>query len=485
MRASCFTIPLSLALTLFLLPCAGASGIIGDPPVQQTASALQTADPVPLMESSRPGPGPADDPSAAASALLPTTIRLEAGQYRLYRNDQPYYIKGVGGDRYLELAAAAGANSVRPWGAHHAGKMLEEAQKLDMSVLVGFWLSHDAGHYEREEYRDKKFAEVREVVQRYKHHPALLMWSLGNEINLQGAGTPLAWQFVNELAEYIKSEDPDHPVITVISYDETSMDLIACHAPQLDAVGINAYRSVSRVHEMVENSLFSGPYLITEWGVDGHWEVDKTTWGSPIEPTSTQKAQDYHRRYAEHILANSDRCLGSYVFLWGQKQERTATWFSMFIENIPGYEITQVSSPAVDVMGFNWSGAWPENRAPEVTRMTINLSSAYDDIALHPGQPLMAAVTAWDPENDRLTYLWELLEKPTDLGEGGAYERRPNRVGDMTTSSQPMVILRAPQAPGFYRMFVYVFDEKGHVGTANVPFKVHPLQGIDTIADSR
>jgi hypothetical protein len=50
----------------------------------------------------------------------------------------------------------------------------------------------------------------------------LLIWSLGNEINLEDADTRAAWLFVDELACMIKDQDANHPVITVIASKQTT-----------------------------------------------------------------------------------------------------------------------------------------------------------------------------------------------------------------------------------------------------------------------
>jgi hypothetical protein len=423
--------------------------------------------------------GIASSPDKAAPLVQ---ICRRENQFYLYRGDELYYVKGVGGDRYLESAAAAGANSVRTWGSQDATAVLDHAHSLNMTVMLGIWMSHEADSYLSADYKRGKIAEVKAVLEQCKDHPALLMWAVGNEINLEGADTPEAWNFINELAQLIKSYDPDHPVISVVSFSDKVFDNIARYAPDLDAVGINAYGSLPKLRTTIERSAYSGPYLVTEWGTNGHWEVDQTSWGSPIEPTSAEKAALFQSRYEHDILANRDRCLGSYVFVWGEKQERTPTWYSMFIEEIPGVPLKKVSCPQVDVMGYSWTGLWPSNRAPEVTALTINGRAADGGVNLAAGQQLVAAVSAHDPDEDHLTYIWELLKKPELLGTGGGYEPRPERIGGVSHGTRPWLDLSAPETTGAYRLFVYVLDENGHVGTANIPFQVTSYQAHEGIA---
>jgi len=417
-------------------------------------------------------------PAAVAEALPETTatvaVTIQAGEqgYRLYRGGQPYFIKGVGGRRYLQMAAQAGANSVRTWGTHEAGDLLDRAHDYGMTVTLGIWLSHIAPDYLDPAYRRRTVDEIQQVLDRHKNHPALLMWALGNEINLEGAGTPDAWQFVDELARMIKSQDPNHPVISVISFDDVTADTVAAYAPHLDALGINAYGTLSKVRAMIDASTFKGPYLITEWGVNGHWEAERTVWGRPIEPTSQQKVDFHLQRYAQEILANSDRCIGSYVFLWGQKQERTPTWYSMFIEQLPGLERPAAACATVDAMQYSWSGGWPSNRAPAVGRMTIDDQFAGGGVTFAPGQPFVASVEAVDPENDGLRFVWQMMAEPITLSTGGAYEPQPEPLGEMIAEDLGKLHLTAPDNAGEYRLFVYVLDPDGRVGTANVPFQV-------------
>ena len=60
------------------------------------------------------------------------------------------------------------------------------------------------------------------IVELYKNHPAILMWSLGNEWNLEYNkyyGYPTVTEAAiatNEAARLIKQSDPNHPVSSCI-----------------------------------------------------------------------------------------------------------------------------------------------------------------------------------------------------------------------------------------------------------------------------
>jgi hypothetical protein len=158
--------------------------------------------------------------------------------------------------------------------------------------------------------------------------------------------------------------------------------------------------------------------------------------------------------------------------LWGQKQERTPTWYGMFLERLTDLGLNQETCPTLDAMIYKWSGAWPTNRAPNVTALTLNGQPATANVTLTAGQTVQANVTATDPESDPMTFIWELLPEPTVVGTGGSAEPRPTRV-NQATSATPTTTITAPAAAGQYRVFVYVLDGQGHAGTANLPFLVN------------
>src|SRR5699024_8175702 len=106
---------------------------------------------------------------------------------------------------------------------------------------------------------------------------------------------------------------------------------------------------------------------------------------------------------------------------------------------------------------------------PIIKNMTIN------DISFNPyvkaNQPFDGKVDVSDREGDKLTYVWEVLKEATITATGGAYEPRPDRVGEVKVTDINLLQLSMSEK-GYYRLYVYVLDNTGFVATANIPFAV-------------
>jgi Glycosyl hydrolases family 2, TIM barrel domain len=398
----------------------------------------------------------------------PTVVKVQRDGtgYQLLRDGRPYVIKGGGGRMYLEALKAAGGNSLRTWGEDDLEPLLDRAQELGLTVTVGIWLGQERQGFD---YRDagavrREVEKARRFFRRYRRHPALLMWGLGNE--MEGSGeNPVIWRTVNEIAKVAKSEDPDHPTMTVIAEAggrKISQFLSLCR--DVDVLGINSYGGLTTLPKRLADAGFDRPYVITEFGPPGPWEVRKTSWGAPVEPTSSEKARLYLGNHAHSIAGQHGRCLGSYAFLWGHKQEATATWFGMFLPS--GERLG-----AVDAMTFAWTGRWPENRAPELNGFATEAREA----ELTPGTRFTARLDATDPEGDPLVVRWEVRSESVDRREGGDRETEPPAHPECFVEAKGLdATFRAPTRAGAYRIFTYLYDGKGGAACANVPFAVRP-----------
>lgn len=394
-------------------------------------------------------------------------LRESGGRFQLVRNGQTYRVKGAGGVSYFPELAGAGGNSIRTWSTKGLEKVLDDAHKEGLTVCVGLWLQHERHGFD---YSDaaavkKQHDETLADVQKFKDHPAVLLWGIGNE--MEGEGTnPLIWKAVNDIARGVKQIDPNHPTMTVIAElgeGEAKPRAIHHHCPDIDVVGINSYKEITTVADRYLKSGASKPYIITEHGPTGPWEIDKTAWGSPIEPSSTEKAAAYANGYQSAVLNHPELCLGSYAFLWGSKQETTATWFGMLLSD--GSRVA-----AIDVMTELWSGSPPKNRCPQIVSLSVDQAQG-----LKPGSTISANLVARDPGADELTIRWVLTSDSGTIGVGGDAQKEEAIVENAVHAdgaNGKNATVTVPQVKGTYRLFAYVYDDHGGAAVANVPIQV-------------
>lgn len=401
------------------------------------------------------------------------TLQNTNGKYQLLVNNKPFYINGAGLE-FGNIAALAkhNGNSFRTWrtdnGQKSGQEVLDEALENGLMVTMGIDVARERHGFD---YNDsiavkKQLESIKKQVLEFKDHPALLIWGIGNELNLNYTN-PKVWDAVNEISKMIHEIDPNHLTTTSLAgISEREISLIKERCPDIDILSVQMYGDLPNLPKLIREFGWEGPYMVTEWGATGHWEVPKTEWGAPIEENSTLKAANYLKRFKGGIEADSLQCIGSYVFLWGNKQERTPTWYGIFLEN--GNE-----TESVDVMHYIWNGSWPTNRSPQIESFVLDNKTAYESVNLDAKKSYQAEVVINDFENDTITYSWEILPESTDLGHGGDFESRPKAVENLFTNQENgKLTFNAPEK-GLYRLFVYASDGNNHAATANIPFKVN------------
>ena len=388
------------------------------------------------------------------------------------RNGEPYFVKGavVGPGGSLDVLKASGANSIRT----QAGR-LDEAQRRGFTALVGLPLGNPRQGFDYSDTNkvQAQYNRARDIVLKYRNHPALLFWNLGNEpeIHTTPAQRAPVWKEANRLAQMIKEEDPNHPVMVVIGGQYADMlhelnDL----CPALDLAGLNSYAQMLKLPEEIAKQGWTRPYVVTEFGPRGHWQVAKTVWRVPLEDDANAKA-DFYRRAYEHSVSGQPTCLGSYVFYWAHKQEKTHTWYGMFLPD-------GSRTPAIDTMTWLWTGRWPSNQCPVLGTNSLRVALAGGAAAANPGvvpagAKLSCDVDVSDPDGDTLQITWEVRNDVADNpGVGGDWEPGTKPIDNAVVSTSPdgrHAGLLLPSLPGKYRVFVYAHDGHGNATTANVP----------------
>lgn len=412
---------------------------------------------------------PATSGAEQGSGPIKVEVVGQDGNYQLLRGGEPYVVRGVGAivSNYAELARRGG-NSVRTWNVDMAQLRLDQAlhDGVTVSLCLPVVAERYGFDYDDAPSVDAQRTRVSAIVERYANHPALLSWILGNELNY-AHGNPRVWDEINTLSQIAHQIDPNHPTTTAIAgLDETLIQTLRERSPDLDFLSFQLYGSLALLPKFAKGVLKDIPFMITEWGPLGHWEVGKTNWGAPVEQNSSEKAEHFLNQYRKFIAPHLGNSLGSYAFLWGQKQERTSTWYSMFT-------YSGESTETMDALQTAWGGQTPENRAPRVASLLLHGKNANQNVTLSTAGSYPAKLSASDPDDDELRFSWSLRAESQATAEGGDFEEAIEDIeGLIENPTLRQVVMRAPDRPGAYRLFVEVYDGKGHAGYANLPFLV-------------
>jgi len=387
--------------------------------------------------------------------------------WTLLRNGQPFFIKGAGGDHNKQTLVDCGGNSFRVWGADDLDNQLAQANRLGLAVAVGIWLEHSPGNHHFDYNNPDQVAQqlqcVRQTILKYRDNPAVLVWALGNEMEGYKQGDdPMIWHAVQDAAAMVHKLDPNHPTMTVIA--EIGGKRVECvnrYCPDIDILGINSYGGAPSVAQRYRVLGGTKPYIITEFGPQGQWEVSKNAWGAPLDVTSTAKAKNYRESYEKSILGEKDKlCLGSYTFLWGFKREATATWYGMFL---PDGSRTE----AVDTMSELWTGHAPAHRCPQIEPLIV------DHVQVGPGEIVHAKLRVTDPDNNPMTVKWALEKDPAAYDTGGEFQGEPTKYPPaIVRSDLDGADVRLPTDVGAYWLYAYVYDGHGGAAVADVSLAV-------------
>src|SRR6056300_367304 len=168
-------------------------------------------------------------------------------------NDRPFFIKGICYhpvekgqtmrsfgqiENDLKLITAAGVNTLRVYEPIASREILDQIYDAGLRVIISFGFNQ-GGVY------DLQSETYLDYVERFKSHPAILLWELGNEYNYHpewfGGGDINVWyKALNNAAEQIHQNDPMHPVST--AHGELPKEWVLASCPNVDVWEMNVYR---------------------------------------------------------------------------------------------------------------------------------------------------------------------------------------------------------------------------------------------------
>ena len=423
--------------------------------------------------------------SGTATAQSVVKVTGTQGNWQLTLNGQPYYIKGLdyGPDlkttqgttnAYVADLVATGANTTRTWGTGSTtSNLLTAVDKYNAHVVMGFWVNQNV-NYCTASNLNTTLNQIVNWVNSYKNDPGALVWDIGDEVILQAqnyfSGTTLQndrvcyAQFVNQISQAIHAADPNHPTTSTDAWTG-AWPYYASYSPDLDMLAVNSYGGICSVQSAWaagpnNNGVsYAKPYIVTEFGPSGEWEVPNDSNGVPTEPTDLQKAAAYPNAWACITGSNGNGAagvsLGATAFIYGNKNDFGGTWFN------DEYTTSMTKRLSYYSQYKMYKGAASTaNQPPACQSITLSQTSN-----IPPGGTLTITTDFVDPENDPMTFNIMLSEKYIN-GITSLSNATFKQTGSQTFS------VTAPSTAGVWKIYVYAFDGHNNVGIESASLAV-------------
>lgn len=408
------------------------------------------------------------------------------GNWQLTVGGKPYTVKGLtwgpaiaDAPKHMPDVRSMGVNTIRTWGTDAStGPLLDSAAAHGIKVVNGFWLQPGGGpgsggcvdYVTDTAYKNNMLTEFARWVEAYKSHPATLMWNVGNEsvLGLQNCYSEAELEaqrnaytgFVNDVAKKIHGIDPDHPVTSTDAWTG-AWPYYKRNAPDLDLYSMNSYGDVCGVQEDWEEGGYTKPYLITEGGPAGEWEVPDDANGVPDEPTDVQKAEGYTKAW-DCVTGHRGVALGATLFHYGIEHDFGGIWFNLVpdgLKRLSYYAVKKAYSGSI-------AG---DNTPPVITNMAVSPASSAP-----AGGEFTVRADVRDPDGDAITYKIFLSGNHAN-GDKRLVEAKWRSTGNGTFA------VTAPEKLGVWKVYVQAEDGRGNAGieTKSVKVVAPPVTGTN------
>lgn len=403
-----------------------------------------------------------------------TTIIKTDSIWKLHVDGKPFDVKGVtfghvddveNYDAYFKDLQALGVNTIRLWATgKNTMKLLDVAEKYNIKIMMGIWMRHgrpgmeddDSFNYLKDtEGMETMYNNAIEVVQKYKNHPAVLTWGIGNEVYLNMA-TDAEKEAYSKLLERICSDikkiDENHPITSVEAWT-FGLDWWQKYVPSIDIYGLNSYGAgANYLADELKKRNIDKPYIITEFGVTGEWDIKAEKNGVKIEPSDQEKYDAIAKGYHDWIKSKPN-CLGMYVFHYANGNNFGTPW--LFTHHRGFYR------PQYWAIREAFTGEKPTNNIPEIKAFQLS------DKTLPSDSWIPVTLEVSDKENEALDIRFYYNQRT------GSRKRKDqinelNFRGNLTDGFE----IQVPKAHGAVKIYVNAQDTFTNVGIASTGITV-------------
>jgi hypothetical protein len=234
------------------------------------------------------------------------------------------------------LIAKMGANTIRTFDVMNSGstsaqvlQALDAAQANHLHVVMGYFVQ-TFFNLSDPAIQTQLRNEFKASVLAYKDHPAVLMWAIGNEQNLNNGNSNAAWYtLLNQMAGDAKAIDSNHPVTSVQGEIPGATDYQIGSAAlgtddptmtNLDLWSVTSYRGMSfgNLFSVMASST-TKPVFIAEFGKDAYRD-------STAQEDQSMQASYINSQWQE-IAANASASAAGKVIVGGTVFEWTDEWW--------------------------------------------------------------------------------------------------------------------------------------------------------------
>ncbi|CAM1374157.1 glycoside hydrolase family 2 TIM barrel-domain containing protein [Tenacibaculum xiamenense] len=396
------------------------------------------------------------------------------GKWMLSVHGKEYKVKGVTfgydknvknyDDHFKELKFL-GVNTIRTWASgKNTKELLDAAHRNGVKVMVGIWMRHGRPGMEDDDSfdylkdtkgKESMYNNAIKVVESFKEHPAVLTWGIGNEVylNMTTDEEKIAYSnLLERICGDIKKIDRNHPITSVEAWT-FGLEWWQKYVPSIDIYGLNCYgQGAALLSSELGKRNIDKPYVVTEFGVTGEWDIKNETNGVKNEPSDSEKYTAIVKGYSNWIK-NKPNNLGVFVFHYASGNEFIAPWLFT--------HYNKLKRPQYWAVREAFTGNLPINYVPKIRDFKIE-GSSFDSESWIP-----INLDVSDSENDSLTVSFGYNQRT------GSRKRRDQiKALNQRGSFKEGFEIKLPKENGAVKVYIMIKDSYNNLAIASTGIKI-------------
>jgi hypothetical protein len=259
-------------------------------------------------------------------------------------------------------------------------------------------------------------------------------------------------KLLERICSDIKAIDRSHPITSIEAWS-FGMDWWSKYVPSVDIYGLNSYGAgANYLAEEMQKRNIDKPYIVTEFGVTGEWDVAEDKNGVKVEPSDAEKYDAIVNGYSNWIV-NKANCLGVYVFHYNSGNSFGDIWLATHVDN--------KYRPQYWAIREAYTGYKPTNYVPEISRLEL------PEATVEAEDWVPVTLTTTDKENETLNVTFGYNHR---VGS----RRYRNQILPLNTRGNIIdgFEIQLPEVNGAIKVYAFVSDAYSNLGIESISIMV-------------